>query len=117
MNPFAVIRNAVLSAAAAYWFRAPRSRLARCLRLLRDLGCKSSRFPSSRFASPASFRPLDAALQNIAAYDWLILTSVNGVDAMFERMAKKKVSMIGILAHLKIAAIGPATKAAIEKQA
>ena len=53
-------------------------------------------------------------LHNLANYDWLILTSVNGVEALFERMAKYKIDK-SALAHLKIAAIGPATKSAIEK--
>ena len=53
-------------------------------------------------------------LRNLATYDWLILTSVNGVEALFERMAKKEARMPSALAHLKIAAIGPATRKAIE---
>ena len=53
-------------------------------------------------------------LHNLANYDWLILTSVNGVEALFERMAKYRFDN-SAFAHLKIAAIGPATKAAIEK--
>ncbi len=31
---------------------------------------------------------LDAALKNLASYDWLILTSVNGVEAMWNRLRK-----------------------------
>src|SRR4029077_5227623 len=64
---------------------------------------------------PSSYQPLDKALKNLEGYDWLILTSVNGVDAMFARM--KKLRLIAAnLKHLKIAAIGPATKKAIETQ-
>jgi uroporphyrinogen-III synthase len=83
--------------------------------LLRDLGCQVIEIPFIEIRNPSSFRPLDTALKNLAAYDWLILTSVNGVEAMFERMTKKKFALSG-LDHLKIAAIGPATKSAIEKQ-
>lgn len=82
--------------------------------LLRDLGCHVIEIPFIEIRKPASFKPLDTALQNIADYDWLILTSVNGVDAMFERMATKGFDRSS-LGHLKIAAIGPATKSAIEK--
>src|ERR1019366_3233393 len=46
--------------------------------------------------------------------DWLILTSVNGVEALFARLAKKKADAAA-LAHLKIAAIGPATRKEIEQ--
>jgi uroporphyrinogen-III synthase len=83
--------------------------------LLRDLGCRVIEIPFIEIRKPSSFKPLDTALKDIASYDWLILTSVNGVEAMFERMATKKVAASS-LAHLKIAAIGPATKSAIEKR-
>ena len=47
--------------------------------------------PFIEIRRPASYRPLDESLQNLASYDWLILTSVNGVEALFERMEKCKV--------------------------
>ena len=81
---------------------------------LRELGCKVIEIPFIETRKPPSYKPLDDALSNLATYDWLILTSVNGVEALFERMAKSKVDP-SALAHLKIAAIGPATKKAIEK--
>jgi uroporphyrinogen-III synthase len=83
--------------------------------LLRDLGCQVIEIPFIEIRKPRSYRPLDTALQHIADYHWLILTSVNGVDALFERMARKKLAPAR-LEHVKIAAIGPATKAAIEKR-
>jgi uroporphyrinogen-III synthase len=81
---------------------------------LEELDCEVIAIPFIEIRKPKSFQPLDTALQNLAEYDWLILTSVNGVEAMIERMAKRKVST-SALQHLKIAAIGPATKSAIEK--
>ena len=53
-------------------------------------------------------------MRNLESYEWLILTSVNGVQALFERMAKKNLDA-SALAHLKIAAIGPATESAVRK--
>ncbi len=81
---------------------------------LRDLGCDVIEIPFIEIRKPKSFRPLDCALENLKTYDWLILTSVNGVEALFDRMARKKLNA-SELRHLKIAAIGPATKSAIEK--
>ncbi|MGC2112204.1 MAG: uroporphyrinogen-III synthase [Candidatus Korobacteraceae bacterium] len=80
---------------------------------LRELGCNVLEIPFIEIRKPRSCQSLDASLRNLATYDWLILTSVNGVEALFERMAKKKLGAPG-LSHLKIAAIGPATKKAIE---
>src|SRR5271166_1104141 len=74
---------------------------------LKALGCEVIEIPFIEIRKPKSFKPLDTALQTLAEYDWLILTSVNGVEAMFERMAKRKVKK-SALEHLKIAAIGPA---------
>ena len=82
---------------------------------LKHLGCAVIEIPFIEIRKPSSYKPLDTALQNLASYDWLILTSVNGVEAMVARMAKRKIHKAA-LTHLKIAAIGPATKAAIEKQ-
>ena len=52
---------------------------------------------------------------NLDDYDWLILTSVNGVEAMWERLANLRLTKTA-LKHLRIAAIGPATKKAIEQR-
>jgi uroporphyrinogen-III synthase len=79
---------------------------------LRDLGCDVIEIPFIEICRPKSYRPLDTALQQIAGYDWLILTSVNGVEALFDRMKTRRLQATD-LSHLKIAAIGPATEKAI----
>ena len=61
---------------------------------------------------PVSFQALDEALKKILDYDWLILTSVNGVEALFNRLTALAMDESS-LQHLKIAAIGPATEQAI----
>ena len=82
---------------------------------LKKLGAEVLAIPFIEIRKPRSFRPLDSALRNLDNYDWLILTSVNGVDAMWERVEKVKIKKNGF-DHLRIAAIGPATKKAIEKR-
>jgi uroporphyrinogen-III synthase len=84
-------------------------------KLLRERGATVSAIPFIEIKKPRSFKPLESALKEITEYDWLILTSVNGVEALFERLRKLKME-VGWLAHLRIAAIGPATKAAIAKR-
>lgn len=51
-------------------------------------------------------RALDAALHDIAAYDWVVLTSVNGVAAVGDRLR-------GLREGGRVAAVGPVTAAAI----
>jgi len=85
---------------------------------LRGLGASVVEIPFIEICKPQSYGPLDDALKNIRDngryYDWLILTSANGVEAMWERVRKLRITR-RMLKRLKIAAIGPATKKAIVK--
>jgi uroporphyrinogen-III synthase len=103
---------------------------------LRKQGAQVLEIPFIEIRKPRSFRPLDSALKNLSTYDWLILTSVNGVEAMWGRTEKlhlkletngegheftravtrKKNAASVAGGRLRIAAIGPATKKAIEKR-
>jgi len=82
---------------------------------LRKLGADVIEIPFIEIRKPRSFKPLDGALKNLASYNWLILTSVNGVEAMWARMQHLHLSKRA-LRHLRVAAIGPATKKAIEQR-
>ncbi len=82
---------------------------------LRKLGAIVLEIPFIEIRKPRSFKPLDSALKNLAGYDWLILTSVNGVEAMWERLDRLHLTKAD-LKHLRIAAIGPASKKAIEQR-
>ncbi len=82
---------------------------------LRKAGAQVVEIPFIEIRKPRSFQPLDSAIKNIDSYDWLILTSVNGVEAMWARMQKIRRTHLD-RTRLRIAAIGPATKGAIEKR-
>jgi uroporphyrinogen III methyltransferase/synthase len=58
---------------------------------------------------------LDAAIANLASYDWLVFTSVNGVAAFAERLAacERDWAARGLA---RVAAIGPATARALEER-
>jgi uroporphyrinogen-III synthase len=81
---------------------------------LRKLGADVIEIPFLEIRKPRSFRALDSALKNLDTYDWLVLTSVNGVEAMWARMRKLRIRKLK-LKGVHIAAIGPSTKNAIEK--
>jgi uroporphyrinogen-III synthase len=81
---------------------------------LRGLGASVIEIPFIEIRKPKSYQSLDDALKNIKSYDWLILTSANGVEAMWGRVRKLRITRKN-LEHLQIAAIGPATKKAIVK--
>jgi uroporphyrinogen-III synthase len=80
---------------------------------LRAMGAEVIEVPTIEIKPPRSYKALDTALDKIANYHWLILTSVNGVDPLFARMKKLRVALES-LKHLQVAAIGPATKREIE---
>lgn len=82
---------------------------------LRKLGAEVVEIPFIEIRRPRSYRALDNALKKLGDYDWLILTSVNGVEAVWERLGKLGLTKKS-LQQLKIAAIGPATRGAIEKR-
>ena len=95
---------------------------------LRKRGAEVLEIPFIEIRRPRSFRALDSALKNLETYDWLILTSVNGVEAMWNRIEKamrrttrpgstsSRKSSRPLAPGLRIAAIGPATKKAIEQR-
>jgi uroporphyrinogen-III synthase len=82
---------------------------------LRARGASVVEIPFIEIRKPRSYTPLDNAIKNLERYDWLILTSVNGVEAFWERMYKLGFDA-GSLRYLKIAAIGPSTKKAITER-
>jgi uroporphyrinogen-III synthase len=82
---------------------------------LSKLGATVIEIPFIEIRKPRSFKPLDSALRNLSSYDWLILTSANGVEAMWDRLARLKIGNKD-LEHLRIAAIGPATKKSITQR-
>src|SRR5580698_11546306 len=61
---------------------------------LRKLGATVIEIPFIEIRKPRSFKRLDSALTGLARYDWLILTSVNAVEAMWERLAKMRPTKI-----------------------
>src|SRR5690348_5634123 len=81
--------------------------------LLKQFGADVIEAPVIEIREPDSYDSLDTALTEILQYDWLILTSVNDVEAMFSRLEPLGLN-VDSLQHLKIAAIGPATEERIQ---
>jgi uroporphyrinogen-III synthase len=91
---------------------------------LRNLGTEPIAFPTIEIVPLEDSRPLDEAIQRIntspkgedkGEYDWLVLTSANGVTALWDRLEAASLDA-RCLAGIKIAAIGPATAAALRQR-
>jgi uroporphyrinogen III methyltransferase/synthase len=80
---------------------------------IEELGGEVFEFPTIAIAEPEDFAPLDAAISRMETYDWLIFTSVNGVDAFFARL-RRQGRDIRNLKGARLCAIGPKTKERLE---
>jgi uroporphyrinogen III methyltransferase/synthase len=75
---------------------------------LEAYGARVVSCPTIEIVEPESFAPLDDAIQNLYGYDWLIFTSVNGVD-FFLRRFNQLGHEVSELDECKVCAIGEAT--------
>jgi uroporphyrinogen III methyltransferase/synthase len=72
------------------------------------LGAGVIELPTIEIRPPADSAPLDRAIAQLDAYDWLIFTSANGVRFFLDHLDDLR------KLRAKICAIGPATRAAVE---
>lgn len=75
---------------------------------LEAMGADCLEYPTIRTAPPDDWAPVDKAVDNIGKYDWLIFTSVNGVDYFFKRLFERGRD-VRALGQIQTATIGPAT--------
>ncbi len=83
--------------------------------LLRDRGAIPVLNPVIEIKTVTSYSKLDKSIKNISHYDWLIFTSVNGVEAFFYRMDQLGKDARW-LANVKTGVIGPATYRTLEER-
>ncbi len=75
---------------------------------LRSLGAEVIELPTIEIVPPLSWKELDRAIDQLASYDWIIFTSVNGVIYFWQRLLERKRDAV-FPRDLKVCAIGPAT--------
>ncbi|MFA9477197.1 uroporphyrinogen-III C-methyltransferase [Phycisphaerales bacterium AB-hyl4] len=82
---------------------------------LAALGANVLESPTIELVPPADWSEVDAAVRDVRQYDWLVLTSVNGVAALADRL-----DAMGLdarqLAGVRVAAIGDTTAAALRER-
>ncbi len=86
----------------------PREQAADLVEALEQLGATIVEAPTIRIVPPEDFAPLDEACANVARYNWIVFTSVNGVESFFDRMQAGPTD-VRALAGVKLCAIGPGT--------
>ncbi len=83
-------------------------------RLLDREGAEVITLPAIAVVPPASWEAVDRAIADLAVYDWLIFTSVNGVMFFFDRLAANGREPLE-LQEKPILCVGPKTAAALKK--
>ncbi len=84
-------------------------------KLLSEHGAQPIELPAIDIQATANTEELDQAISNVKCYHWIVFTSVNGVNAFFQRLYSLNLDTRA-LNGLKIGAIGPATAKALEKR-
>ncbi len=82
--------------------------------LLSESGAFVYEFPTIETVPIRDYDKIDSAISRLNSYDWIIFTSVNGVKFFLKRMFQKGFD-IRDLKGLKVCAIGPATRHALEE--
>ena len=91
-----------------------RRQASRLTRALEARGAQVTEFPVIEIAPPSSSEPLARAARSVEAYQWVVFTSANGVEAFFEALDGSGRDARA-LADAEVAAIGPATAAALAR--
>lgn len=84
-------------------------------RKLEALGAEVVEFPTIEIRPPEDFEPLDRAIRGLDGYDWLVFTSVNGVEAFVGRLREHGLDLRAVPRGAQIAAIGPATAESLRR--
>ncbi|MBD2342565.1 uroporphyrinogen-III C-methyltransferase [Anabaena subtropica] len=82
---------------------------------LTAFGATVIEMPTLEITPPSSWEGLDQAIANLAQFDWLILTSTNGVDYFFERL-RIQGKDTRALAGVKIAVVGEKTSQSLKQR-
>ncbi len=80
--------------------------------LLEELGAEVLGLPVIALDDPEDWSPADAAIERLAGYDWIVLTSANGAERLDARMRLHGLRLCD-LRDARIAVVGSATAARV----
>lgn len=81
---------------------------------LLELGADAVEAPTIRIEPPEDYGPLDTACAEITSFDWVVFTSVNGVESFMSRLIDGSRD-VRSLCGVRLCAIGPATAGRLER--
>ena len=83
-------------------------------RSIAEFGAQPIFTPVLQIAPAADTAPLENAIDELARFDWIVFTSVNGVEAFMRHLLAKYLDARA-LGHARLCAIGPATAERLAK--
>jgi uroporphyrinogen III methyltransferase/synthase len=83
-------------------------------RRLKELGAEVIFCPAIRIAAPVDAGPFQEAVAALDRFDWVVLTSVNGVGALHAELERQGKDL-HVLAARRVACVGPATADALRR--
>ncbi len=119
-----IVGEVVQTAPATSWFTArplfgakilvtrPLGQATSLIEKLEQHGAECFIQPAIEIGPPTDLLALDAVIGRLAEFDWVVFSSVNGVQYFFERLLVTKRD-IRHLGRVQLAAIGPGTAAAL----
>jgi uroporphyrinogen III methyltransferase/synthase len=84
-------------------------------RLLRERGAVPVEIPTIEIVPPASWEEADRAIDRLPGYDWVVLTSANGVKWFLGRVKERR-GDLACLRGVKICAVGPKTRELLTRE-
>ena len=93
----------------------PRAQAAEFIDRLTAAGAEVIPCASIEIVPPHSWDALDDAIRRIGEFDWVVFTSVNGVEIFLRRLRDLALD-IGVLGGARLAAIGSKTAKALESR-
>ncbi len=92
-----------------------REQASQLVELVEEMGGCCFEFPTIRIDPMPDYQAVQGAIQDLAAYDWLVFTSVNGVKHFWRQLEGLGLDSRALGGRM-VAAIGPATADALRAQ-
>ena len=81
---------------------------------LEVLGATPIEIPTIKIVAPKDSEPLRKACARVTSFDWVVFTSVNGVEAFMNTLLENHPT-VEVLKNIRLCAIGPATAACLDR--
>jgi uroporphyrinogen III methyltransferase/synthase len=92
----------------------PRGQAADLVQRLETLGAMPLLLPAIDIGPPTDWAPVDAAIERLSQYQWVVFTSTNGVQSFLDRL-RVRGKDLRALGGVRLAAIGPSTAEALRR--